>query len=192
MDWLLNHCISIIVSGIFPACRCQDQTGPIGYRLTNAQGKPRLARSNRGATAAKIADKVTATSDRKVSEHDYNTVCFKLCSCRPVWVPQGADPFSLLKAPIMDTWASELDQGAMKEGGQLWWIMLYFTCASLSWEKHDSWMLCGKPQVLPLMQMLLRPTCLNTVAYQVHPSYKTVFPEGSGLLQQDNPPCHTS
>ncbi|MCI4377385.1 hypothetical protein PGIGA_G00202980 [Pangasianodon gigas] len=39
---------------------------------------------------------------------------------------------------------------------------------------------------------LTRTTYLNIVADQVHPFMATVFPNGSGLLQQDNVPCHTA
>ena len=35
-------------------------------------------------------------------------------------------------------------------------------------------------------------TYLNIVADQVHPFMATVFPDGSGLFQQDNAPCHTT
>ncbi|KAJ8271951.1 hypothetical protein COCON_G00108100 [Conger conger] len=35
-------------------------------------------------------------------------------------------------------------------------------------------------------------TYLNIVAYQVHPFMATVFPDGCGLFQQDNAPCHTA
>ncbi|MCJ8743381.1 hypothetical protein PDJAM_G00093370 [Pangasius djambal] len=39
---------------------------------------------------------------------------------------------------------------------------------------------------------LTRPTYLNTVADQVHLFMATVFPNGSGLFQQDNAPCLTA
>ena len=37
-----------------------------------------------------------------------------------------------------------------------------------------------------------RVTYLNIVADQVHPFTAMVFPDGSGLFQQDNAPCHTA
>ena len=39
---------------------------------------------------------------------------------------------------------------------------------------------------------LTRVTYLNIVADQVHPFMAMVFPDGSGLFQQDNAPCHTA
>ncbi|KAJ8417445.1 hypothetical protein AAFF_G00286720 [Aldrovandia affinis] len=39
---------------------------------------------------------------------------------------------------------------------------------------------------------LTRTTYLNIVANQVHPFMATVFPDSSGLFQQDNAPCHTA
>ena len=39
---------------------------------------------------------------------------------------------------------------------------------------------------------LIRVTYLNIVADQVHPFMARVFPDGSGLFQQDNAPCHTA
>ena len=39
---------------------------------------------------------------------------------------------------------------------------------------------------------LARVTYLNIVADQVHPFMAMVFPDGSGLFQQDNVPCHTA
>ena len=33
---------------------------------------------------------------------------------------------------------------------------------------------------------------LNIVGAQVHPFMATVFPDGSGLFQQDNAPCHSA
>ena len=38
---------------------------------------------------------------------------------------------------------------------------------------------------------LTHATYLNIVADQVHPFMATVFPDGTGLFQQDNVPCHT-
>ena len=38
----------------------------------------------------------------------------------------------------------------------------------------------------------LGTTYLNIVTDQVHPFMVTVFPDGSGLFQQDNAPCHTA
>ena len=38
---------------------------------------------------------------------------------------------------------------------------------------------------------LTRVTYQNIVANQVHPFMAMVFPDGSGLFQQDNAPCHT-
>ena len=38
---------------------------------------------------------------------------------------------------------------------------------------------------------LTRGTSLNIVADQVHPFMATVVPDGSGLFQEDNVPCHT-
>ncbi|MCJ8732198.1 hypothetical protein PDJAM_G00208470 [Pangasius djambal] len=40
--------------------------------------------------------------------------------------------------------------------------------------------------------ILTRTTYLNIVADQVHPFMATVFPNGSGLFQQDNATCHTA
>ncbi|KAK3566489.1 hypothetical protein QTP86_034054 [Hemibagrus guttatus] len=37
---------------------------------------------------------------------------------------------------------------------------------------------------------LTHTTCLSIVADHVHPSMETVFPDGCGLFQQDNAPCH--
>ena len=39
---------------------------------------------------------------------------------------------------------------------------------------------------------LTRVTKLNIVADQVHPFMAMVFPDGSGLFQQDNAPSHTA
>ena len=39
---------------------------------------------------------------------------------------------------------------------------------------------------------LTRATDPNIVADQVHPFMAMVFPDGSGLFQQDNAPCHTA
>lgn len=37
---------------------------------------------------------------------------------------------------------------------------------------------------------LTRTTFLSIVADHVHPFMETVFPDGTGLFQQDNAPCH--
>ena len=39
---------------------------------------------------------------------------------------------------------------------------------------------------------LTRVTHLNILADQVHPFMAMVFPDDSGLFQQDNAPCHTA
>ena len=39
---------------------------------------------------------------------------------------------------------------------------------------------------------LTRVTYLNIVADQAHPFMAMLFPDGSGLFQQDNAPCHTA
>ena len=39
---------------------------------------------------------------------------------------------------------------------------------------------------------LTRVNDLNIIADQVHPFMAMVFPDGSGLFQQDNAPCHTA
>ncbi|KAF7659717.1 hypothetical protein LDENG_00294150 [Lucifuga dentata] len=39
---------------------------------------------------------------------------------------------------------------------------------------------------------LTRTTYLNIAAEQAHPFMAVVFPDGSGLFQQDNTPCHTA
>ena len=39
---------------------------------------------------------------------------------------------------------------------------------------------------------LTRNTYLNIVSDQVYPFMAKVFPDGSGLFQQDNAPCHTA
>lgn len=42
------------------------------------------------------------------------------------------------------------------------------------------------------VEITLTPTTsLNIVADLVHPFMATVLPNGSGILQQDNAPCHT-
>ena len=111
----------------------------------------------------------------------------------------------------MGTWASELDHRAMEEGGLIWWIMFSFTshgwsCVSLTWGTHGtrvhywkkaSWrrqcdalgnVMLGS--AIHVDVSLTRTTYLSIIAHHVHPFMDSVFPDGCGLFQQDNVPCH--
>ena len=113
-------------------------------KLTDACGERRLARivrSNRQATVSQ--NEVNAASDRKVSKYKVHCSLLRM----GLQTSQGAYsyPCQPLKALSMGTWASELDHGAMEEGGLVWWIMFSFTscgwpgvCVSLTWETHGT------------------------------------------------------
>lgn len=95
-------------------------------RLIDACGEQRLTRvvrSYRRATAAQIAEKVHAGSDRKVSENTahHSLLCTGLQSHS-----QGAhaDRCHLPNVTTVDMWASELDHRAMEGGHLVWWITL--------------------------------------------------------------------
>ena len=79
---------------------------------------PHVVRTNRQATVAKIAEEVNADSDRKVSEYTVHRSLLHmgLHSCRPVRVPM-LTPVHRQKCQIMGTRESELDHGAIEEGG---------------------------------------------------------------------------
>lgn len=78
-------------------------------------------------------------------------LCFVLRSCRPVRLPI----LTLVchrKRPTINTSASELENGVMKEeGGRVWWIIFSFTscgwpgvCVSLTWRRDGTRMHYGK------------------------------------------------
>ena len=60
-------------------------------------------------------------------------------------------------------------------GSVILWAMLY-------WETLSP--------AIHVVVTLTRTNYLSIVADCVHPFMKTVFPDGSGLFQQDNAPCH--
>ncbi len=86
-------------------------------RLIHARGERRLARlvrPFRRVTGAQIAEKLNAG----MTEHTVHRslLCMALHSRRPVKVSKP-DPYRLPKVPTMGMRASELDHGAMEEGG---------------------------------------------------------------------------
>ena len=60
--------------------------------------------------------------------------------------------------------------------------------AMFCWET----LLLGNGPAIHVDINLTRVTSLNIAADQVHPFMAMVFPDGSGLFQQDNAPCHTT
>lgn len=107
------------------------------------------------------------------------------------------------KAPTMGMQASELDYGAMEEGGPVWWITFFFT--SLGWQGacvsyRGNPMLYGKKatqhrqcDVLFCLEALVSAiyvavtlTCttyLRIAGDHVHPFMETIFPDCSGFFQ---------
>lgn len=81
------------------------------------------------------------------------TDCIAACSVWG-WVPQNdqrgrADTWSMLNAPAISTWSSQLDHGTMELGDLVWWVKFFTTscgrpCTSFTWERDGTRMHCGK------------------------------------------------
>ena len=118
----------------------------VGNRVIEAHGEWRLAcvaRSNRWATVAQTAEKVSTGSYRKVSEYKvhHSLLLVGLQSCWPVRVPM-LTLFHLLKC---QQWAHEHQKLTMDQWktGLVWWITFSFASsgwpgvyASLPWGTH--------------------------------------------------------
>ena len=103
---------------------------------------------------------------------------------------------------------------AVEEGHLIRWVRFSFAsrgwlwpCALITWGGDGPWMhnklvegvwcsgqcFAGRPRVWPFMWTsiwYMQPQQLETM--YVHPFMAMVFPDGSGLFQQDNVPCHTA
>ena len=191
-------------------------------RLIDARGERRLARlvrSHRRATVAQIAEKVNAGYDRKVSEHTVHRSLLRmgLRSRRPVRVPMLTPVHRRKRLQ----WARERQNWTMEQWKKVAWsdesrFLLHHVdgrvrVRCLPGEEMAPGCTMGRRQAgggsVMLWAMfcwetlgpgihvdvtLTRTTYLNIVADQVHPFMATVFPDGSGLFQQDNAPCHTA
>lgn len=115
---------------------------------------------------------------------------------------------SMLKVTTMDTWASELDHGAMEEGGMVWGIKFSLTShgrpgASLTCATPGITTDCSKKasqrrQCDALDNVMLGNFgCCHPCECSIkkgcqallHPFIKKVLLDCCGIFQQDNSPC---
>uniref|UniRef100_A0A8P4K6M0 Transposable element Tc1 transposase n=1 Tax=Dicentrarchus labrax TaxID=13489 RepID=A0A8P4K6M0_DICLA len=184
-------------------------------RLIDAHGERRLAcvvRSNRRATVAQIAEKVNAGSDRKVSEHTVHRTLLRLGlrGRRPVTVPMLARVHCQKRLQ----WAHEHQNWTTEQWKKVAWsdescFLLHYvdgrvrvrrlpgpgcTMGRIQAGKNSVmlWAMFCWETLGPAIHVdaLTCTTYLSTVADHVHSFMETVFPDGSGLFQQDNVPCH--
>ncbi|KAE8297395.1 Transposable element Tcb1 transposase Transposable element Barney transposase [Larimichthys crocea] len=168
-------------------------------RLIDARGERKLARvvqSNRQATVAQIAEKVNAGSDRKVSEHTVHRSLLRMgLRChRPIRVPM----LTPIHCQKRQQWALKHQHWTAEQWKKVAWsdvrrlpgkhmaqaggggsVMLW---AMFCWETLGP--------VIHVDVTLTPTTYLNIVTDHVHPFMETVFPDGSGLFQQENAPYH--
>lgn len=189
-------------------------------RLIDARGERRLARvvqSHRRATVAQITEKVNAGSDRKVSEHTVHRSLLRLGlrRCRPLRVPLLAARCPVPTAPVHRfQWAHEHQNWGAEQWKKVAWsgecrFILHDVDGQVCVRRLSGGEVepeCTVGGVVMLWAMfcwetlgpavhvddaLTGSTYLNIIADQVHPFMETVFPDGSGLFQQDNAPCRT-
>ena len=176
-----------------------------------------MVRSNRRATVAQIAEEVNAGSDRKVSEYTvhHSLLCMGLHSCRPVRVSM-LTPVHRRKH---QQWAREHQNWTTEQWKKVAWsdesrFLLHHVdgqvCVHHLPGEHMApgctmgrrqagggsvmlWAMFCWETLGPAIHVdvtLTRTTYLSIVADHVHPFMETVFPDGCGLFQQDNAPCH--
>ncbi|KAJ8276573.1 hypothetical protein COCON_G00083250, partial [Conger conger] len=191
-------------------------------RLIDARGQRRLSRlvrTDRKATVAQIAENFNHCYGANVSEHTVHRTLLRmgLRSCRPVAVPVLTPVHRRKRLE----WARERQNWTLEQWKKVVWsdesrFLLHHVdgqvrVRSLPGEemapectverRQDGggsmmlWAMFCWETLGPGIHVdvnLTHATYLNIVADQVHPFMATVFPDGSGLFQQDNAPCHTA
>ncbi|MCI4380731.1 hypothetical protein PGIGA_G00243310 [Pangasianodon gigas] len=184
---------------------------PVGHRILQSDySLPQGCQSN--------AVEMTEFSSQ-VQEHTVHRSLLRmgLCSCRPVRLPM----LTHVHRRKHLQWACEHQNWTMEQWKKVAWSdesrLLPGAYASLTWgrdgtrihyRKKASWrrqcdargsvmlwaMFCWETLGPGIhVDVTLRHTnYLNIVAGQVKPFMATVFPNGSGIFQQDNAPCHTA
>ncbi|KAK3535233.1 hypothetical protein QTP70_005025 [Hemibagrus guttatus] len=189
-------------------------------RLTDTRGERRLARVIRSkgrATVAQIAEEVNAGSDRKVSEYTvhHSLLCMGPHSRRPVSEPMMT-PVHLRKC---QQWAREYQNWTVEQWKKVTWSdESHFLLHHVDCQVHVRhlpgehmapgctmgsrrasggsvmlWSMFCWETLGPAIHVdvtLTRSTYLSIVAEHLNPFMETVFPDGCGLFQQDNAPCH--
>ena len=191
-------------------------------RLIDTRGERRLARVvqlHRKATVAQIAEKLNAGCDRKVSEHTVHRSLLRmgLRSHRPVKEPLLTP---VLRRQRLQ-WARERQNWTVEQWKKVAWsgesrfcllnvdgrvcvrrLSVEDVAAGCDAERRQDggdsvtlWAMFCWETLGPGVHVdvtLTRASYLNVVADHVHPFMATLFPDRSGLFQQDNVPCHTS
>ncbi|KAK3533885.1 hypothetical protein QTP70_033007 [Hemibagrus guttatus] len=163
------------------------------------------------ATVAQIAEEVNAGSDRKVSEYTvhHNLLRMGLHSRRPVRVPK----LTPVHCKSTNNGHVSIRTGPRRNGRRRPGLMNHVAgrvCVHLLPGKHMApactmgrrragggslmlWAMFCWETLGPAIHgdvTLTRSTYLSIVTDHVHPFMETVFPDGCGLFQQDNAPCH--
>lgn len=185
-------------------------------RLIDARGERRLARvvkTHSKATVAQVAEKLNAGSDKKVSEYTVHRSLLRMGLRRRSGALQAA-----VQQQKRLQWALEHLNWSAEQWKKVAWsgesrFLLYQADGEVRvrrlTEKETAsdgteaggggtvmlWAMFCWETLGPVINLDAALTCntyVDILADQVHPFMEAVFPDGSGLFQQDNAPCHTA